>query len=59
MMGDPCSDEFTFSLILEEMIHLGSCPVERTDGEALVVHVQNEILSLKANKFVNKKDKVD
>ena len=36
----------TFCLILKELVDLGNCPVVRTHHETMVVHVQNDILTL-------------
>jgi hypothetical protein len=36
----------TFRLVLQEMRDLAFCSVRRNDCEALVVHVENEILAL-------------
>ena len=38
---------YTFCLVVEEVLDFAGRPVVRDDGEALVIHVEDEVLALR------------
>lgn len=41
---------FTFSFVGKKAVHFLCCPVVCTDNEAMVIHVQDEVLALKSGR---------
>ena len=45
----------TFSFVGKKAVHFLCCPVVCTDNEAMVVHVQDEVLALKVEREKERK----
>ncbi len=41
-----CADDFgAFGFVVEKFVHFGNGAIEDSDGEAVVVHVEDEVLA--------------